>query len=60
MMSTEAGSSQGFDLAPGETLVPGSVSTVAPAAAAEAPASASDAAEEADPPAPEPDAEADK
>jgi hypothetical protein len=59
-----AADSQGIELAPGETLVPGSVQTVAPAEAGEelsAPASSSDApaADEAAPPAPTPDAATD-
>ena len=47
-MSTEvAGADAGFDLAEGETLVPGSVMTLGPAAAvaAEAPAEAEEATE---------------
>ena len=57
-MTTDAA---GFDLAPGETLVPGSVTTVESAGGGEElPASASDVAEEAAPPAPTPDTNADK
>lgn len=56
-MSTDAG---GYDLAPGETLVPGSVETVEGGGELSAPASSSDeAAEEAAPPAPTPDASTD-
>ena len=62
----EGVSDAGFDLAPGETLVPGSVQTVtdgggelaAPASSSDA-APAADAAEEAAPPAPTPDAKTD-
>ncbi|MEO1529517.1 MAG: hypothetical protein AAFX06_29185 [Planctomycetota bacterium] len=61
----------GFNLAPGETLVPGSVQTLGPAAGgdavaaeeaapeAEVPVSASDDAGEDAPPAPTPDADTD-
>lgn len=49
-MTTDAG----FELAPGETLVPGSVGAPAAAAEVAAPVSASDA-----PPAPTPDADTD-
>jgi hypothetical protein len=53
-MTTDAG---GFDLAPGETLVPGSVQTVE---AADSSSDAAPAAEAGDaPPAPKPDANTD-
>ena len=59
------GSDAGYNLAPGETLVPGSVRTLgateategaAPSASDEAPAAAAPAASEEAPPAPAPDA----
>lgn len=59
VMSATVGSDAGFDLAPGETLVPGSVQTVGSAEGAEPVESASDAGEEDAPPMPEPDADTD-
>jgi hypothetical protein len=61
MMTETIGSDAGFDLAPGESVVPGSVQTVAPEATSAAKDavpvdSASDAAGDA-PPAPAPDAD---
>lgn len=57
VMSATVGGDAGFDLAPGETLVPGSVQTIGSAEAAVEPVeSASDAGDDA-PPMPEPDAD---
>ena len=62
MMSESVGTDAGFDLAPGETLVPGSVQTLAPAEGAEAADAAVESARDAAgaaPPVPQPDADTD-
>ncbi|MEL6105266.1 MAG: hypothetical protein AAFU85_04485 [Planctomycetota bacterium] len=67
MAMPETISDAGFDLAPGETLVPGSVQTLGAGAAvaaeeapeADTPVSASDEAGDDAPPAPTPDADTD-